>query len=232
MRLTVPALVNASSWPAPWSSRADRAVRRRDLLRRPGGVLGPNGSGKSHFLRLLGGRSAVEHPARGSRARRSASGCSTADDVAWLAGRYRRSNLATLDLGRSERLGWRRSRLRPGELALGRPCETLSGGQQARLQILVLELLGANVLLLDEPTDNLDMLSAEALEEGGRLRGTVLSVTHDRWFMRTSTATWCSAPTAASTPATSQSGMSSGWSAPADRPAGGICRVNSRQVGL
>ena len=63
--------------------------------------------------------------------------------------------------------------------------ETLSGGQQARLQILLLELSGATLLLLDEPTDNLDVVSAEALEEGlSRFEGTVLAVTHDRWFAR------------------------------------------------
>jgi ATPase subunit of ABC transporter with duplicated ATPase domains len=53
--------------------------------------------------------------------------------------------------------------------------ESLSGGQQARFQIL----------LLDEPTDNLDVESAEALEEGlEAFDGTVLAVTHDRWFAR------------------------------------------------
>ena len=63
--------------------------------------------------------------------------------------------------------------------------ETLSGGQQARLQILLLELGGATLLLLDEPTDNLDLESAEALEEGlAAYEGTVLAVTHDRWFAR------------------------------------------------
>jgi ATPase subunit of ABC transporter with duplicated ATPase domains len=62
---------------------------------------------------------------------------------------------------------------------------TLSGGQQARFQILLLELSGATLLLLDEPTDNLDVLSAEALEEAlGAFDGTVLAVTHDRWFAR------------------------------------------------
>ena len=44
--------------------------------------------------------------------------------------------------------------------------ESLSGGQQARFQILLLELSGATLLLLDEPTDNLDVQSAEALEDG------------------------------------------------------------------
>jgi ATPase subunit of ABC transporter with duplicated ATPase domains len=63
--------------------------------------------------------------------------------------------------------------------------ESLSGGQQARFQILLLELSGATLLLLDEPTDNLDVESAEALEEGlEQFEGTVLAVTHDRWFAR------------------------------------------------
>jgi ATPase subunit of ABC transporter with duplicated ATPase domains len=66
------------------------------------------------------------------------------------------------------------------------PFETLSGGQQARLQILLLELSGANLLLLDEPTDNLDLASAEALQDAlVSFVGTVLAVTHDRWFLRT-----------------------------------------------
>ena len=65
------------------------------------------------------------------------------------------------------------------------PFETLSGGQQARLQILLLERSGATMLLLDEPTDNLDLVSAEALEAGlAEFTGTVLAVTHDRWFLR------------------------------------------------
>jgi ATPase subunit of ABC transporter with duplicated ATPase domains len=69
--------------------------------------------------------------------------------------------------------------------AAGQRFETLSGGQQARLQVLLLETSGATLLLLDEPTDNLDLESAEALEHAlDAFEGTVLAVTHDRWFAR------------------------------------------------
>jgi ATPase subunit of ABC transporter with duplicated ATPase domains len=67
----------------------------------------------------------------------------------------------------------------------GNPFALLSGGQQARFQILVMEIDSPTMLLLDEPTDNLDVASADALEEAlGRYEGTVVAVTHDRWFMR------------------------------------------------
>ncbi len=63
--------------------------------------------------------------------------------------------------------------------------DRLSGGQQARFQILLLELAGTTALLLDEPTDNLDLDSAEALQDAlESYEGTVLAVTHDRWFAR------------------------------------------------
>ena len=65
------------------------------------------------------------------------------------------------------------------------PFELLSGGQQARFQILLMEIDSPTMLLLDEPTDNLDVASADALEEAlARYEGTVIAVTHDRWFMR------------------------------------------------
>ena len=105
----------------------------------------------------------------------------------WSAGRCWRSCTAATTTARAWAASWRRGswtgtswRTRPS-----RPSTRLSGGQQARFQILLLELSGATLLLLDEPTDNLDVESAEALEEGlDSFDGTVLAVTHDRWFAR------------------------------------------------
>ena len=171
-------------------------------------VLGSNGSGKSHFLRLLaagGSDPDVEHrpvdetpiePVRhtgkaklGARVR-----------PGWFVQTHEHPEL----VGRTLLEILHRGDGRPdGRTGMGREAaarvldryelahaseqrfESLSGGQQARFQILLLELSGATLLLLDEPTDNLDVQSAEALEEGlEAFEGTVIAVTHDRWFAR------------------------------------------------
>ena len=65
------------------------------------------------------------------------------------------------------------------------PFSLLSGGQQARVQLLLMEVECPTMLLLDEPTDNLDVASAEALEDAiQRYQGTLIAVSHDRWFLR------------------------------------------------
>ncbi len=168
-------------------------------------VLGSNGSGKSHFLRLLarGGSdpdrahqpvddldiAPVSHTGKAKLGARVRPGWfAQTHDHPELVGR---SLLEILHRGDDHRAGMGREeasrKLDRYELAKAaeQKFESLSGGQQARLQILLLELSGATLLLLDEPTDNLDLESAEALEQGlDAFEGTVIAVTHDRWFAR------------------------------------------------
>ena len=167
-------------------------------------VLGANGSGKSHFLRLLAaGGSDPEHAPAGDVpvdpvAHAGTVALGSRVRPGWFAQNHAhpelmgRTLLEILHRGDGHRAGLGREAasraLDRYELvaAAEQPYETLSGGQQARLQILLLELGGATLLLLDEPTDNLDLHSAEALETGlAAFDGTVLAVTHDRWFTRT-----------------------------------------------
>jgi ATPase subunit of ABC transporter with duplicated ATPase domains len=156
-------------------------------------VLGSNGSGKSHFLRLLASwdptrpdaDAAVAHSGRWKLGARVVPGhfAQTHDHADFVG----KTLIELLWQTHSLQLGPAKSALRRYELDRQgeQRFETLSGGQQARFQILLLELSGVTLLLLDEPTDNLDLASAEALEEGlAGFEGTVISVTHDRWFAR------------------------------------------------
>ncbi|MGZ4487298.1 MAG: ABC-F family ATP-binding cassette domain-containing protein [Nocardioides sp.] len=168
-------------------------------------VLGSNGSGKSHFLRLLaagGSDPDVEHRPVGEVEIKPVLHAGSAKLGArvrpgWFVQTHEhpelvgRTLLEVLHRGDDHRDGMGREAasrvLDRYELAhaADQRFESLSGGQQARFQILLLELSGATLLLLDEPTDNLDVQSAEALEAGlESFEGTVLAVTHDRWFAR------------------------------------------------
>jgi ATPase subunit of ABC transporter with duplicated ATPase domains len=168
-------------------------------------VLGSNGSGKSHFLRLLaagGSDPDKEHepvsevkiapvPHQGSvkLGARIRPGFFAQTHVRPdLLGR---TLLEILHRGDEHRSGMGREAAAGALDRYGlasqseQKYDSLSGGQQARFQILLLELSGATLLLLDEPTDNLDLHSAEGLEKAiDGFEGTVLAVTHDRWFAR------------------------------------------------
>src|SRR5262245_39965971 len=168
-------------------------------------VLGSNGSGKSHFLRLLangGSDPDVEHRPVGEVridpvTHNGKAKLGARVRPGWFAQTHEHPELAgrtlleILHRGDEHREGMGREqasrKLDRYELAHAaeQTFDSLSGGQQARFQILLLELSGATLLLLDEPTDNLDVESAEALEDGlDAFDGTVLAVTHDRWFAR------------------------------------------------
>jgi len=169
-------------------------------------VLGANGTGKSHFLRLLARGGTDPDPANmpvdggeklapvahsgvarlGARVRpghfsqthdRPELMERTLVDILWRGDEHR----AGLDRHQAMKVLNRYELAAQGDQRFG----TLSGGQQARFLVVLLELSGATLLLLDEPTDNLDLASAEALEQGLKsFDGTVIAVTHDRWFTR------------------------------------------------
>jgi ATPase subunit of ABC transporter with duplicated ATPase domains len=148
-------------------------------------VLGSNGSGKSHFLRLLGGDDDVAHQGVARLGARVVPGMFAQTHARPdLAGR---TPLEVLMTEHALLINEAMSALSRYELTscARQAFATLSGGQQARLQILLLELAGSTLLLLDEPTDNLDLASADALQDGLEpYLGTVIAVTHDRWFAK------------------------------------------------
>ena len=148
-------------------------------------ILGKNGTGKSHFFRMISGDTSLEYTGNfkiGARV-----------EIGYFAQTHShpefegKTLLEILWETYSLQLGPAKSVLRKYEIdkQAEQKFTSLSGGQQARFQILLLELSGSTLLLLDEPTDNLDLASAESLESAlDQYEGTVLTVTHDRWFTR------------------------------------------------
>jgi ATP-binding cassette subfamily F protein uup len=152
------------------------------------GLLGPNGCGKTTLLRVLTGD---EAPTSGSVFR--ADGLQVA---------YFEQNRATLDPERTaaetvcpegDYVAFRGSHLhKHGYLErflfradqMAQPVRSLSGGEQSRLLLARLMLEPADVLVLDEPTNDLDLPTLMVLEEAlESFEGAVLLVTHDRYFL-------------------------------------------------
>jgi sulfate-transporting ATPase len=152
------------------------------------GIIGPNGAGKSTLFRMISGK---EKPDAGEifigstvklatvdQSRESLDDSKTVfDDV--TGGRD------LLMIGKFEM---------PSRAYLGRfnfkgadqqkPVGSLSGGERGRLHLAKTLMTGANVLLLDEPSNDLDVETLRALEDAlGEFAGTVLVISHDRWFL-------------------------------------------------
>lgn len=146
------------------------------------GLIGPNGTGKTHLLRVLGGDLEPDEGLAGLGPRTSVGTFTQVNARPDFVDRD------TFDIVRErvpddERAMKALARYRLADHAR-QNFDTLSGGQKARVEILCLELEGHNVLLLDEPTDNLDIESSEALEQAlDGFEGTVVAVSHDRTFL-------------------------------------------------
>ena len=148
------------------------------------GLIGPNGTGKTHLLKALHGTGVVDHGTVTFGPRTSVGMFTQINDRPEWTGRQ------CMEIVRDRVFDDEKSMkalARYGLRAQGRQeFQTLSGGQKARLEILCLELEGHNVLLLDEPTDNLDVDSSDALERAlDGFEGTVVAVSHDRAFLST-----------------------------------------------
>lgn len=159
-----------------WIRQGDRIV-----------LLGANGAGKTRLVEMI--RGAIEAPREGAQSVRATPSLVLGYSDQALAG-LGGSDTPLAALARLFSLGEPRMRsllagagIRPEMQA--QPIARLSGGQKARLAMLILHLRTPNFHLLDEPTNHLDIDGQEALEGELLARdSSCLIVSHDRSFVR------------------------------------------------
>jgi sulfate-transporting ATPase len=152
------------------------------------GVIGPNGAGKTTLFRMIAGREKpdsgeviIGHTAQLAVVDQTRESLPN-DKTAWEA---ISGGLDILTVGRFEM---------PSRAYLGRfnfkgPDQQknvgqLSGGERGRLHLAATLLKGGNVLLLDEPSNDLDVETLRALEDAlSEFAGSALVISHDRWFL-------------------------------------------------
>ncbi|WP_017669004.1 ATP-binding cassette domain-containing protein [Sandarakinorhabdus sp. AAP62] len=158
-------------------------IRKGDRI----GIVGPNGAGKSTLIKLLLGQIT---PDSGTITRSAALAPTIIDQHRQrLKGRTVREVLADggewLEVNGSKKhvAGYLKEYLfEPG--VLDAAAETLSGGEQSRLLLAREFATPSNLMVLDEPTNDLDMETLDLIEEViGDYDGTVLLVSHDRSFL-------------------------------------------------
>lgn len=146
-------------------------------------LVGPNGSGKTTFIRDLLANASWDNPVFRIGPSLTVGYCAqnqevldhdkTVLDEFLSLGRITENEVFTL-----------LSRFLFTRADLGKRIGSLSGGERNRLQLARAIRLGANFLVLDEPTNHMDIPSREALEDAlAEFEGTVLVVTHDRYFL-------------------------------------------------
>ncbi|MBM4440620.1 MAG: ABC-F family ATP-binding cassette domain-containing protein [Candidatus Rokubacteria bacterium] len=173
-------------------ARGGRALfRALDLTITPGtrvGLLGPNGSGKTSLLDVLAGTlepdGGVIERADALRIVRFEQHRTALDPTESLRRALAPDGDAVSFQGRSVHVAsWaKRFLFRPEQLEL--PVGRLSGGEQARVLIARVMREPADVLILDEPTNDLDIPTLEVLEDSlAEFEGGLVLVTHDRYML-------------------------------------------------
>lgn len=188
-------------YPAPASAGADGGTRTilRDVEWRiaPGertGILGVNGAGKSTLLGLVTGAVEPTHGRvkRGKTVKIATLSQELAELAEWAEERVS-AVVAAQRTSYTFGTGSKAVELTPGQLLerlgftnqqLATPVKDLSGGQKRRLQLLLILLTEPNVLILDEPTNDLDTDMLAAIEDLlDSWPGTLLVVSHDRYLI-------------------------------------------------